>query len=391
MKQLISMLLFVSSLFASVNLQIAELEAKLIENETDHKARLDLAKLYFEMGMFKESKANFETVLATEPPEQVKRNIEFFLSKIESYETRSRLSLFAEVGAGQDSNVNAHPGEAKLMDYMVSDLGYSADGLSLSDKVASAFMQESLSGRYAYDFGRRGFWGAEVGAFVYNQSFDEAGDFDILFREATLGASYRQPAWSLSLPISKGMMDYGGKGYMDIDSFSPLCSMMPDPLSSVALQAVWRTKKYEDSVYSGRDSEVTGGSISYSRIVGSYKAGVGAGIEKEAVLRDGSEVFVDRGQQELRLNLATELFDFATLNMAAFYRDIRFSDAVDATTPDKRNDRFALVSAAVQKPFGQSFAANLKANYSRNDSNYKPATYDKTQVLFSLNYFYGGL
>ncbi|MEY3201139.1 MAG: hypothetical protein RIR70_689 [Pseudomonadota bacterium] len=77
----------------------------------DQNARLELARAYFILGEDARSAEEFNSVLAKNPPQLVKDNIQRFLDAIRARQTAYNVTTrgFIETGVGHDSNVNAGP------------------------------------------------------------------------------------------------------------------------------------------------------------------------------------------------------------------------------------------------------------------------------------------
>lgn len=71
--------------------------------------RLDLARSYFQIGDIARATQEFQTVLAQNPPPDLKANAERYLQAIEQSKVPRRFSLtsYIEIGGGRDSNVNS--------------------------------------------------------------------------------------------------------------------------------------------------------------------------------------------------------------------------------------------------------------------------------------------
>ncbi|WP_108124714.1 tetratricopeptide repeat protein [Saccharospirillum mangrovi] len=87
---------------------IFALERVLIMQPEQHRARLDLARAYYANNNLVRARTEFERVLETNPPPQVRTNIEAFLDRITAIErARDRqFNLFAGVEGGYDTNIN---------------------------------------------------------------------------------------------------------------------------------------------------------------------------------------------------------------------------------------------------------------------------------------------
>ena len=89
---------------------VLALERHLLAVPANDRARLELAKAYFEMGDYTRSRQEFEFVLRYAPPPEVQKNIQRYLDQMSSREAASAKvasRMYVEWGAGHDSNVNA--------------------------------------------------------------------------------------------------------------------------------------------------------------------------------------------------------------------------------------------------------------------------------------------
>jgi len=89
---------------------ILALEHHLAAIPGNDRARLELARGYFELGDYVRAKAEFEFVLRFNPPKDVRTNIERYLDAMQTrdaFANRSSSRVFLETSAGRDSNVNA--------------------------------------------------------------------------------------------------------------------------------------------------------------------------------------------------------------------------------------------------------------------------------------------
>ena len=87
---------------------IFALERVLAYAPDQHRARLELARAYFANKNLARARTEFERILATDPPANVRSNIESFLARIDAAEqARNRqFNLYAGLEAGWDSNIN---------------------------------------------------------------------------------------------------------------------------------------------------------------------------------------------------------------------------------------------------------------------------------------------
>jgi tetratricopeptide (TPR) repeat protein len=89
---------------------VLALERHLAVVPANDRARLDLAKGYYELGDYYRARQEFEFVLRYSPPKDVQVNIQKYLDAMQTREvitSRASSRSYIEVGLGKDSNVNA--------------------------------------------------------------------------------------------------------------------------------------------------------------------------------------------------------------------------------------------------------------------------------------------
>jgi len=89
---------------------VLALERHLLVVPANDRARLELAKGYYELGDYFRARQEFEFVLRYNPPRDVRVNVQKFLDAMQTREaitSRASSRSFIEFGLGRDSNVNA--------------------------------------------------------------------------------------------------------------------------------------------------------------------------------------------------------------------------------------------------------------------------------------------
>jgi len=120
---------------------IFALERVLVFSPEQHRARLELARAYFIKNNLERSRAEFEQVLATNPPANVQRNINDFLARIEAAQRAQtqQFQMFAGLDVGYNTNIN---GGATLNEPLAPNL------LGLTDLSDDSTAIDSGYGRF---------------------------------------------------------------------------------------------------------------------------------------------------------------------------------------------------------------------------------------------------
>ncbi len=93
------------------------LERVLDLQPNNHAARLELARGYFVLQEYTRSRAEFNTVLKYNPPENVRERINNYLDSIRLQEDRYKTTstAYIELGYGSDSNINGGPSNPSII------------------------------------------------------------------------------------------------------------------------------------------------------------------------------------------------------------------------------------------------------------------------------------
>ena len=123
------------------------LERHLTAVPANDRARLELARGYFQLGEFTRARAEFEFVLRYNPPAGVRANINGFLQAMQTRETADRRAsarVYAEAGGGYDNNVNG----GTFLDEVQFIFGNSTIAGTPSRQVADGYAQAAVGGQH---------------------------------------------------------------------------------------------------------------------------------------------------------------------------------------------------------------------------------------------------
>lgn len=174
------------------------------------RARLDLARAYFELGDFTRARQEFEFVLRYNPPADVRNNIQRYLDSMQtrdSVSNRSDARLYLETGWGDDSNanvgtynstVNTMGGTNKLID-------------PTSRAVSSAYAWISGGGKWARQVSSP--FSVFAGGDFDNKLNESAPQFNISNVTAYAGFSMVSGAVLYRLSVADSIMSVYGSRY----------------------------------------------------------------------------------------------------------------------------------------------------------------------------------
>ena len=158
-------------------------ERILILQPQHHRARLELARTHFMAGNWDNARANFRTVLASDPPRAVVEKVDTYLQAIEKAQSKQqgRLGLTAKAGLGYDSNVNSATDDTTVaIDNLIFELADS------NRETSAPFVRWGFDSVYTQPLSRTRRLSANV-AFEDKRLME---DDEYTLTDARLGGSY---------------------------------------------------------------------------------------------------------------------------------------------------------------------------------------------------------
>lgn len=193
------------------------LERHLSAIPANDRARLELARGYFLLGEYTRARSEFEFVLRYNPPAGVRNSIAGFLQAMqvrEAADRRASARVYAEAGAGYDSNVNGGTfrDELQLLIGNVSLAG------SPSREVSDAYAQVAVGGQQLYRVSSR--LSLFAGIDLDTRANHHQRAYDLSNGAVNVGFSQlgSQALWRTTLSL--GEMLVNGRRYRDIASLS---------------------------------------------------------------------------------------------------------------------------------------------------------------------------
>jgi hypothetical protein len=240
---------------------VLALERYVLEFPDDLRARLELARAYFQAGDNVRAREEFETVAKAGPPPDVQAGIERYLAALDAREGRyrPRRTAYLEIGGGYDSNANAGVAQADiglpvLGPVTVADIGV---------QKASAFGWLAGVGRLDHPIAPG--WVLNASGYANGTFYTQASEFNLGAAGAALGATRNAGANIYTLTYAHSEIVLDGSRYRWTDGLGLEWRRQLSELSSFAL-----IPQYARLAYSGenaaRDSDLVALSAAYRRV-----------------------------------------------------------------------------------------------------------------------------
>ena len=189
---------------------VLALERHLAVVPANDRARLELAKGYYELGDYFRARQEFEFVLRYNPPKDVQANVQKYLDAMQTREvitSRASSRSYIEVGVGSDSNVNAGTYKSQI-DLITGTLPLTDPN---SSEAKSSFVQVSGGTQWLrrVDAGLAVFAGLDFD-FKHNP---DATQYNAINLGAYSGFSVAKGTGLYRLTLSEGQMRVNGEKY----------------------------------------------------------------------------------------------------------------------------------------------------------------------------------
>ncbi len=188
-----------------VDLAIAKFQEMLTIDPELHRVRLELATAYYKAGRYGKAREELKTVLASNPPEPVRKNIERLLSKISEMSGRAYPALRLGVGLQHDSNVSAGPEDELIRTPVGGQIQLQDTQKEVSDWVGVIHM----GGRLLFDAGRPNGFMINTAASLYQTHNLDHHKFDFTYFQVTAAPWWVAKRVIFKLPAGFGKAVYG--------------------------------------------------------------------------------------------------------------------------------------------------------------------------------------
>jgi len=240
---------------------VLSLERYVLEYPDDVRARLELARAYFQAGDNVRAREEFEAVAKQAPPPDVQAGIDRYLAALDAREGRyrTRHTGYLEIGGGYDSNANAGVAQADiglpvLGAVTVADLGV---------QKSSAFGWLGGAGRIDHPVAPG--WVVNASGYANGMLYTDASEFNLGTFGASLGATRSTAGNFYSLTYAHSEILLDGSRYRWTDGLGAEWLRQLSEQSSFAL-----IPQYARLAYSGenaaRNADLVAVTAAYRRV-----------------------------------------------------------------------------------------------------------------------------
>lgn len=341
--------------------------------------KLEKARTYFMLKMYEDSESAFKEVLANPNiPQNVRTNIELYLSKVTKVQQKSFTYATVNLDLIYDSNVN----------YGSLDSDYNINVGALvpvhSDIVSDMAVQAYADLTNIYDIGDKNGFAIKNRFAGFVKRYFKENDYDMSYISYEPGLLYSNTRYLAELALGVDNVFISDENYMQSFAIIPRFQYAHTTTLKSLASLRYQRKSFQRDAEKDLDAEHYELSYGVQKILSpsSYVQGTLTGIN-EAKLQ-GSRVDVDYTEYKVSLAYANQFTAAYATDLFAEYRKRDYSDYNPLFT-SKRADNGLVIAADFNANVFDFCRLHLKGVYNRVESNQERYAYEKYTVTLGLN------
>jgi|GEM_PF-2021655 len=371
---------FVAGKYSHATLAFERLVRMDPEND---RARLELAKSYYAARQYSLSRDEFETVLAHNPPPNVRKNIGAFLALIEKTEQRSGFGARLDFGLFNDDNANIGP-NSSVIETSLQNMTITLDETSLPIKSFGQYLATGVWGHY--DPGRKGRWIITWNGTGYKSWLKkEVKNRETLYAGINAGVQRGEQKYLLRIPAKVEYLALGGDRLMNIYGIAPsyMRSIGNSRAWYMTAQAAVESRKYATLVDRNGPYYALGCEIGryFKKPAAMMSGGINAfyeNTEAGAYRNKGGEVSLNG-----EIGTICKIVAYGRLK----YRIARYAEP-EPLAPEARRDNQLQATIGFRRPVAESWSVDVNYQRTSNNSTFDLHEYRRNVVTIGASYIY---
>ncbi|WP_455756199.1 tetratricopeptide repeat protein [Sulfurimonas sp.] len=348
----------------------------LITNPSNHRARLELARVLFLMKGYKEAKKEFEQVLMSPIPPTVRATIEKFLLAIKDQEKGYKLNKVAIVGFGWDDNINNN---TYLNNILYGNLILDND----TNKKSDSNLKFILVGNLVVPYEKNNKITFETTAIAFLQKQRHYTENNMFLTSFTSGIGYVNQDTKFLTSLLYNHAWVGSHDYMGIygTSLNIKRKILNDNLLSVDLK--YKKKKMKAPSNHGKNSSLKELTVDYMMPVNEKKDSLTlSALYIEERKEQGTRVDVSKDIKKIKVSYDKKIFEgYDTGIDYQFEKDVYLENNINL--PD-RVDKIRTIILRVGKKLNKTNTISTEYTNINTKSEINTYTYKKQSIV--LNY-----
>lgn len=362
--------------------EIAYRHAHLLKPDNP-RITLELARTLFRVHKHEESKAFFAEVLASDPPQSVKKNIASYMEQIDHLHQRHHFSGLLRLGGGHDSNIDSISDLSSFSIYIPA-IGVAYELPNSAKKEDAGFHEELLAVQYVYDIGDKNGWALRNSMALINRGYFSHSDKDVLYGSIAAGPAWRYDYLNVSLPLSVSAVRFGHHELFNEYGFHPEISLSLFNQTIIRIDGYGGHRIFRQSADKEKSSDIVTTGVNVSKTVDKdYSIQVGADFQKESK-RDGTRTDVDFKAVSLHASLSARFYAKHALTLGYSHRTKEFED-YNILFLSKRDDTTKNHSASYDYLLSKNLMLSAQYTHTDNRSNHDPFIFKRDILSGSMS------
>lgn len=361
---------------------IAAFDRVLMLNPQSVRTRLELAKLYFDMGEYALAHAELDRALNANLPDAVRANVIDFKARIEKQQSRHSHARTLVLTFGYDSNANNDIGAGN--NFALDGFG----GLELSGNAEAEDygFGQTLVYNHGYDFGQRGGWSLNSQLVGFNRLNKDYSQNNVLYLGALTAPTYQHDIYKVTFPLEVDRIFLDGEGYLSNASLGASLEQLLSANQTLAAGYKLRSMQY-DGDNSIRNAWSNIYSMSYRHAMGEKPWVLGASFsyENRQQANNAASDPASLTEKILKINANKVLTARWRLIGSASFTTTDYQQE-NWLFANKRSDQITRLDLGGQYQMNRASILSANLTQAFHKSNQGPYEFDKTQV--NLNYIY---
>lgn len=342
--------------------------------------RLEMGRTYFMLKMYEDAELAFEEVLENPNiPQNVRTNIELYLSKVTKVQQKSFTYINASIDLLYDSNVNYGS--------LDSEYNINIGTLPAEDVQSDMAAQLYVDLVNIYDIGDKNGFAIKNRVDLYLKEYFDLSDYSVQYLSYNPSVLYKNTKFLGELVAGIDILKLGSLKYLSTLSLTPRVEYSHTNTLRSMGHIKYQKKDFSREEQLGLDANHYELAYSLQGILSprSYIQVNIKGITERK--KDGERVDVDYDEYRLSAIYANQ---FTAIYGSEFFAEYRKRDYKDYSElfSSIRGDNGGTVAATLNAKVMKYMRLHLKGYYSRVNSNQTRYSYDKYTLTAGLNIIY---
>lgn len=338
--------------------------------------KLEKARTFFMLKMYQDAERTFKEVLSNPSiPDNVRNNIELYLSKVTKKQQKSFTYITAVLDMLYDSNINSGPFDDT---YLIGNTTF-ASPKQKSDMA----LQLSADLTNIYDIGNYGGFAIKNKFSVYTKRFNTENEYNVDYLSYAPSLVYKFTKYTTEVSTTIDTMRLGSKNYLQTLSLGLLFEYQNTHTLKNKLSLKYQTKDFQQQQHSDLDAQHYELSYGLQNILSprSYVQLNLTAVKEEK--QHGTRIDVDYDEYKLNVNYTNQFSAVYGVDLSAQLRRRAYDD-FSTLFNSHRIDTGKSVSAGLNSKLQETLYGHFKVQYERVNSTQNIFSYDKYTLLIGV-------